>query len=282
MITRSLIIAVALVAAYSIIIIPVAGLPRKGITRHQDNIVRLETAVNVRRNSRAVLVGSSLAGQLESQWLGPGVTSLAVAGSGPETGLRIGRLLEVPPKYAVIELNYFYRREDPEILDYFDGSPLSSLRRRVPALWQYNHPLNLLLTLQQAAKARRGGGVDLEGPESRSEEAFQFALRTRLEFGGSPPEPKEVEEAIHRLNGWISELKEHGTEVVLSWFPTDARVRSAPYYRAWREAFVSAFPPDKNRWLEFPEQLGDRTVDGEHLNKAAAREAAQWLAAKLR
>ena len=244
--------------------------------------MRLESALNGRRECRSILVGSSLSGRLDSQWLEPSVTSLAVSGSGAETGLQLTRILGTPPAEIVIELNYLFRPAEAGIVEYFDGSPLARLRRRIPAAWQYNHPLNLLLSLQKAWKARKQGGVASEIQKPRSEEIFQFAWKQRLEFGAAPPDHQAVDEACVRLGSWIKELRARGTKVSLAWFPIDPAIAETPGFRVWREAYRQAFPPDRHHWIEFPAELGLHTVDGEHLEIGAARQVAAILVEKTR
>lgn len=222
-----------------------------------------------------------MAARLESKWLGTNIASLAVSGGGAETGLQLVHLMQPRPKFIIVELNVFFRPEDDEVIDYFSGSPLAQLRRRIPPAWQFNHPVNLIFSFLQSIKKPSREARDSDSLPNRSSPSFQIALKHQLEHSAHEPDSREVQARCNALDAWMENFRKSGSEIVLSWFPMDPSIAASPYYSAWFKAFHTKFPASKCRWITFPESLGEHTTDGVHLDSSAAREAAQWLAQNL-
>ena len=277
---KILLIGLAIVLGYGLIINRLAFLPRLGITQNQDNIIRIESELYRESCGPIVVLGSSIAARMNSMWMSNQLVNLSVKRSGPETGFQLLGGLPNPPRLVVVELNCVYRQEDKNITSYFNAYPFEVLRRNVPVLWQRNHILNVLYSLECYFRGTLPDDVPSVNSDARSQPELEAALKIRFRADNTVPDAATVEMVCNQVKSRLRDIQAKGCRIAVAWFPMDVHVTESPNSRAWLQALHQALPEGEYSWLKFPEEFQDRTSDGVHLLPRASFEASQWLLAE--
>jgi len=261
----------------------------EGVTQRQNNIVRAQRYVYQDDSDvKMVIVGSSLAANLNEKYIGEGVKNIAFGAGASKTGLEIVKRSKSKPQIVLVEMNDvdFLRKIDADLLDSLYHPIFYWLRQYLPMLREEYRPVSVFINyfksrLQQ--NLERMSREELDSLESRNftPKLSQKAIQTAVDNESKPLSEKAAEtikQEADLMRNQIAEIKKNtGAKVVLFDIPRESRVNATLRMKQVRELEKKLFPSDRFEWLPFPVDREWRTNDGTHLIRSDARDFADFL-----
>jgi len=259
-----------------------------GVSVNQSNIVRAQRYVYQDNSDlKMVIVGSSLAANLNEKHIGEGVKSVALGGRSSQTGLEIVKRSNSKPRVVLVEINdTIIRKIDSELLDSLYHPIFYWMRQYLPMLREEYRPvsvfINSLKSRSQPNKKLMSREIQdsLEG-RNVTPELTQKAIQGVVAQQSIPLSEKNAEtikQEADFMKNQIAEIKKNtGAKVVLFDIPLESRVNATVRMKQVRELAKKLFPPDRFEWLPPPKDREWRTNDGIHLIRSDARDFAEFL-----
>jgi hypothetical protein len=120
----------------------------EGVTQRQNNIVRAQRYVYQDDSDlKMVIVGSSLAANVNEKYIGEGVKNIAFGAGVSKTGLEIVKRSKSKPQSILVEINDvdFLRKIDADLLDSLYHPIFYLLRQYVPMLREEYRPVSVFI-----------------------------------------------------------------------------------------------------------------------------------------
>ncbi len=254
----------------------------------QNNIVKAQRYVYQDDSDlKMVIVGSSLAANLNVKHIGEGVKSIALGGGSSKTGLEIIKRGKSKPPIVLVEMNdTIVRKIDGELLDSLYQPIFYWMRQYLPMMREEYRPVSVFINSlksrsQQNLKMMTREELDsLEG-RNITPELSQKAIQMTVDVESTPLSEKDAEsmkQEAELIKTQIAEIKKNiGAKVVLFDIPLESRVNAAIRRKQIRELAKKLFPPDRFEWLPPPKEREWRTNDGVHLIRSDARDFAEFV-----
>jgi hypothetical protein len=234
-----------------------------------------------------VIVGSSLAANLNVKDIGEGVKSIALGGGASNTGLEIIKRSKNKPPIVLVEINdTIIRQIDADLLDSLYHPIFYWMRQYLPMMREEYRPVSVFINSfksrsQQNIKMMTREKLDsLEG-RNLTPELSQKAIQTTVDIQSKPLSEKDAKNMKQEADGiknQIAEIKKNtGAKVVLFDIPLESRVNATLRIKQVRELAKKLFPPDRFEWLPSPKEREWRTNDAIHLIRSDARDFAEFL-----
>ena len=259
-----------------------------GASVMQNNIVKAQRYVYQDDSDlKMVIVGSSLAANLNVKHIGEGVKSIALGGGSSKTGLEIIKRSNSKPPIVLVEMNdTIVRKIDADLLDSLYHPIFYRMRQYLPMMREEYRPVSVFINFlksrsQQNLKMMTREALDsLEG-RNITPELSQKAIQMTVDIESTPLSEKDAEtmkQEAELIKTQIAEIKKNiGAKVVLFDIPLESRVNAAIRRKQVRELAKKLFPPDRFEWLPPPKEREWRTNDGIHLIRSDARDFAEFL-----
>ncbi len=259
-----------------------------GVSVNQNNTVRVQRYVYQDDSDlKMVIVGSSLAANLNIKHIGEGVKSVALGGRSSQTGLEIVKRSKSKPQIVLVEINdTILRQIDSELLDSLYHPIFYWMRQYLPMLREEYRPVSVFINYlktrsKQNKKLMSREAVDsLEG-QNVTPELSQKAIQRTVDIQSKPLSEKDAEtlkQEADFIKNQIAEIKKNsGAKVVLFDIPLDSRVNATLRIKQVQELAKKLFPPDRFEWLPPPKEREWRTYDSIHLIGSDARDFAEFL-----
>jgi hypothetical protein len=259
-----------------------------GASLIQNNIVKAQRYVYEDDSDlKMVIVGSSLAANLNVKHIGEGVKSIALGGGSSKTGLEIIKRSKSKPPIVLVEMNdTIVRKIDADLVDSLYHPIFYWMRQYLPMMREEYRPVSVFINSlksrsQQNLKMMTREELDsLEG-RNLTPELSQKAIQTTVDIESTPLSEKDAEtmkQEAELIKTQIAEIKKNiGAKVVLFDIPLESRVNAAIRRKQVRELAKKLFPPDRFDWLPPPKEREWRTNDGIHLIRSDARDFAEYL-----
>jgi len=259
-----------------------------GASERQNNIVRAQRYLYQDDSDlKMVIVGSSLAVNLNEKHIGEGVKNIALGGGASQTGLEIVKRTKSKPRLLLVEINdTIIRKIDSELLDSLYHPIFYWLRQYLPMLREEYRPINVFmdsLKSRSKQKLEQMTREELDSLESRhiTPELLQKVIQTIVDVESKPLSEKDAEnikKEAEFIKNQIAEInKNSGAKVVLFDIPLESRVNAAIRRKQIRDLAKKLFPPDRFEWLPPPKEREWRTNDAIHLIRSDARDFAEFL-----
>ena len=264
----------------------------EGVSLIQNNIVKAQRYVYQDNSDlRMVIVGSSLAANLNMKDIGEGVKSIALGGGASQTGLEIIKRSKSKPAIVLVEINdTIVRKIDAELVNSLYDPIFDRLRQYLPIMREEYRPISVLVdsfksrSKQNIRLMTREALDSLEG-RNLTPELSQRAIETTVGIQSKPLSEKDAKNMkleADLIKNQIAEIKKNsGAKVVLFDIPLESRVNGAVRMKQVRELAKQLFPPDRFEWLPSPKEREWRTNDGIHLIRSDARDFVEFLRDKL-
>ena len=262
----------------------------EGITQRQNNIVKAQRYVYQDHSDlKMVIVGSSLAANINEKYIGEGVKSIAFGGGSSKTGLEIVKRSKSKPRIVLVEINDadFLRKIDAKLLNSLYNPIFYWMRQYLPMLREEYRPVSVFINCfksrAQPKNQERMSRKQLDSLETRNvtPELSQKAIQTAVDKESIPLSEKDAEtikQEADLMRNQIAEIKKNiGAKVVLFDVPRESRVNATLRIKQVQELAKKLFPPDRFEWLPFPKEREWRTNDGTHLIRSDARDFADFL-----
>jgi hypothetical protein len=261
----------------------------EGVTQRQNSIVRAQRYVYQDESDlKMVMVGSSLAANLNEKHIGEGVKSIAFGGGSSKTGLEIVKRSKSKPQLVLVEMNDvdFLRKIDSELLDSLYHPIFYWMRKYLPMFREEYRPISVFinsLKSRSQPNQERMSREELDRLESRNlnPKLSQKAIQTAVDNESIPLSEKDAEtikQEADLMRNQIEEIKKKiGAKVVLFELPRESRVNTTLRITQVRELAKKLFPPDRFEWLPPPKEREWRTNDGIHLIRSDARDFAEFV-----
>jgi len=261
----------------------------EGITQRQNNIVRAQRYIYQDDSDvKMVIVGSSLATNLNEKHIGESVKSVAFGAGASKTGLEIIKRSKTKPQIVLVEVN------DNNLLRIFDSELIDSLyhpifywmRQYLPMFREEYRPISVFIKSFRSRLYQNLEGMsreELDSLESRNvtPELSQKAIQTVVDKESIPLSEKDAKIMIQEadlMRNQIAEIKKNtGAKVILFDMPRESRVNATLRMKQVRELAKKLFPPDRFEWLPPPKEREWRTNDAIHLIRSDARDFAEFL-----
>ena len=254
----------------------------------QNNIVKVQRYVyGDNSDLKMVILGSSLAANLNVKHIGEGVKSIALGGGSSKTGLEILKRSKSKPPLVLVEINdTIVRQIDADLLDTLYHPIFYWMRQYLPMMREEYRPVSVFinsLKSRSQQNLQRMTREELDSLEGRNltPELTQKAIKNTVEINSKPLSEKDAKSMKQEADGiknQIAELKKNtGAKVVLFDIPLESRVNATLRVKQVRELAKKLFPPDRYEWLPPPPEREWRTNDGIHLIRSDARDFAEFL-----
>jgi hypothetical protein len=254
----------------------------------QNNIVKAQRYVyHDDSDLKMVIVGSSLAANLNVKDIGESVKSIALGGGASQTGLEIVKRSKSKPRIVLVEINdTIIRKIDSELLDSLYHPIFYWLRQYLPMMREEYRPISVFL---ESLKSRSKQNLELmtrealDSLESRNltPELSQKAIQTTVDIQSKPlseKDAKNMKQEADLMKTQIAEVKKNtGAKVVLFDIPLESRVNATLRMKQVRELAKKLFPPDRFEWLPPLKEREWRTNDAIHLIRSDARDFAEFV-----
>ena len=254
----------------------------------QSNVVKAQRYVHQDESDlKMVIVGSSLAANLNVKDIGDGVKSIAFGGGSSKTGLEIIKRSKSKPRIVLVEINdTITRKIDSELIDSLYHPIFYWMRQYLPMLREEYRPISVFIdSLKSRSKQNqklmtREALDSLEG-RNLTPELSQKSIQKAVDNESKPLSEKDartMKQEADLMKNQIAEIKKNtGAKVVLFDIPLESRVNTAVRVKQVRELAKKLFPPDRFEWLPPPKEREWRTNDGIHLIRSDARDFADFL-----
>ena len=261
----------------------------EGVTQRQNNIVRAQRYIYQDDSDvKMVIVGSSLAANINEKHFGEGVKNIAFGAGSSKTGLEIVKKSKRKPQIVLVEINDvdFLRKLDADLIDSLYHPIFYRLRQYLPMLREEYRPVSIFINYFKSRaqqKLERMSREELDSLESRNitPKLSQQAIQTAVYNESKPLSEKDaatIKQESELMRNQIAEIKKNtGAKVVLFDIPRESQVNSTLRITQVRELAKKLFPSDRFEWLPFPEDREWRTNDGAHLIRSDARDFAEFL-----
>jgi len=257
----------------------------------QNNIVKAQRYVYQDDSDlKMVIVGSSLAANLNVKHIGEGVKSIALGGGASQTGLEIVKRSKSKPPIVVVEINdTIIRKIDADLVDSLYHPIFYWIRQYLPMMREEYRPVSVFIDYlksrsQQYLNLSREKLDSLEA-RNLTPELSQKGIQMIVDVESKPLSEKDAEnikKEAEFIKSQIAEIKKNsGAKVVLFDIPLESRVNAAIRRKQVRELTKKLFPSDRFEWLPPPPPREWRTNDGVHLIRSDARDFAEFLRDKL-
>lgn len=290
MIKRTLITALVLVVGYHFIL---PHLSRNYFWipgQQRANYVRAQQFVHDSSASANVVIGSSMANELNPEILGPGFVKLTFPAGGSFTGLDIIHQTGKRPPVLFIEINTLLRATDKGLADDATSSWRRKLRDASPVFKEEGRPSNFQVGFFNAWVGRICHGVTkvLSGGKKAEPAAEQpvdasvmeNVMRANREHLDRPPLESDLTARTKRLGDIVDALTKAGTKCVFFEMPFDPTLMDLAEPLAIRKAMEARFPLDRYTWLPVDLGTGYQTSDGIHLVKGDADKVTRLILEK--
>lgn len=292
-ILRPVLIFLFLMSFYQVLVSGGVVPASEGVTQRQNNIVRAQRYVYQDDSDlKMVIVGSSLAANLNEKHIGEGVKSIAFGAGASKTGLEIVKRSKSKPQIVLVEITDvdFLREIDAKLLDSLYHPIFYWMRQYLPMLREEYRPVSVFINCFKSRSQQnqeRMSREELDSLESRNltPKLSQKAIQTAVDNESKPLSEKDAEtmkQEADLMRNQIAEIKKNiGAKVVLFDIPRESRVNATLRIKQVRELAKKLFPPDRFEWLPPPKEREWRTNDGTHLIRSDARDFAEFLRDKL-
>jgi len=287
-ILRPLLIFLFLMSFYHVLVSGGVLPASDGVSVNQNNIVRVQRYVYQDDSDlKMVMVGSSLAANLNIKHIGEGVKSVALGGRSSQTGLEIVKRSKSKPRIVLVEINdTIIRQIDSELLDSLYHPIFYGMRQYLPMLREEYRPVSVFINYlktrsKQNKKLMSREALDsLEG-RNVTPELSQKAIQATVDIQSKPlseKDAKNMKQEADLIKNQIAEIKKNsGAKVVLFDIPLESRVNATLRKKQVRELAKKLFPPDRFEWLPPPKEREWRTYDSIHLIGSDARDFSEFL-----
>jgi hypothetical protein len=259
-----------------------------GSSVNQGNIVKAQRYVYQDDSDlKMVMVGSSLAANLNEKYIGEGVKSVALGGRSSQTGLEIVKRSNSKPRVVLVEINdTIIRKIDSELLDSLYHPIFYWMRQYLPMLREEYRPVSVFINSLKSRSQRNKELMSREALDSLegrnvTPELTQKAIQDTVDIQSKPlseKDAKNMKEEADLIKNQIAEIKKNtGAKVVLFDIPRESRVNATLRIKQVGELAKKLFPSDRFEWLPFPKDREWRTNDGTHLIRSDARDFAEFL-----
>ena len=179
-----------------------------GVNVNQSNIVRAQRYVYQDDSDlKMVIVGSSLAANLNVNQIGEGVKSIALGGGSSKTGLEIIKRSKNKPAIVLVEINDTIVREiDADLLDSLYNPIFYWMRQYLPMMREEYRPVSVFINSlksrsQQNLKMMTREQLDsLEG-RNITPEFSEKAIKNTVEINSKPLSEKDAKNMKQEADG---------------------------------------------------------------------------------
>lgn len=260
--------------------------PSDGINIWQSNTIKAERYLTLpESHGRILMVGSSLANNIRTEWVGDDVASLALSGGASQTGLLIANRASATPDIALVEVNETLSRSvDHELVRRLFGR-WGTVRRWIPALREEYAPVSVLVSAMKRHGRRSGSSADSERKKALSSPSREALIKSSLKRqsrGLSRSDRADITTGARLLKEQISRMRTRGVRVVLFDVPGEPGVRATLRQRQISQLLKSTFPPERYEWLPDPPRRDWVTSDGGHLITPDARAFGEYIGSQIR
>ncbi len=290
-ILRPLLIFLFLMSFYQVLVSGGVLPASEGVSLIQNNIVKAQRYVYQDDSDlKMVMVGSSLAANLNIKDIGEGVKSIALGGGASQTGLEIVKRSKSKPPIVLVEINdTIVRKIDTELIDSLYHPIFYWLRQYLPMMREEYRPISIFVDFfksrsKQNQKMTREALDRLEG-RNLTPELSQKAIQSIVDIQSQPlseQDAENIKKEAEFIKSQLAEINKNSTaKVVLFDIPQESRVNAAIRKKQVQELAKKLFPSDRFEWLPPPKEREWRTNDGVHLIRSDARDFAEFLRDKL-
>src|SRR4028118_1103075 len=217
-----------------------------GSSVNQGNIVKAQRYVYQDDSDlKMVIVGSSLAANLNEKYIGEGVKSIALGGGSSKTGLEIIKRGKSKPPIVLVEMNdTIVRKIDADLVDSLYHPIFYWMRQYLPMMREEYRPVSVFInslksrSQQNLKKMTREELDSLEG-RNITPELSQKAIQMTVDIESTPLSEKDAEtmkQEAELIKTQIAEIKKNiGAKVVLFDIPLESQVNAAIRRKQVRE-----------------------------------------------
>lgn len=262
-----------------------------GASLIQTNIVKAQRYVYENNaDLKMVMVGSSLAANLQAKDIGDKVKTIALGGGASQTGLEIVERSERKPPIVLVEINdTISRKVDADVIDSLYHPIFYELRRYLPILREEYRPVSVFI---HSLKNRSNQNKKLSREEydklevrNTAPELSEKGIQMTVDLQSQPLSKKDREiitkEAEYIKHQLAKIQKDADVRFVLFDIPQESRVNETLRRKQVQKLMQSLFPPQNFEWLPPPPSREWRTNDGIHLIRTDAQDFAWFLRDKL-
>ena len=258
----------------------------------QENIIKVQKYVYDKKDSKIVIVGSSLATTLYPPYLPESCFNLALIGLSIYDGLEIIKRSDAKPKIILIETNWIDRGPAVSNTDMLFLPGLYTLRKYLPALREENRPDRILIlingwlrdikTMQMEQNGKKQYQIGkMEGYSERGKIILEQGRQLEIKRHSRAPNLSDLSWCIEKLKEYIDYFGQKNIWIIFFEMPSDKLLYDSPKMHAIRSIIFKHFPTGRYTHLSSPDWENYTTTDGLHLNAESAQDYTLFFNSKL-
>lgn len=220
----------------------------------QHNRVRVESFLTEGKDSKFVIVGSSMSDRMLPK-PGTGWFNLSLVGEGALTGLSILKYSDTSPKFVLIEVNQLSVKEKEKFSLENTDPFFVFTRRNFPVLRSEKQPLNYAVGFVLQFTDRLFAAEAKQNPEAEKQ-ALEISNRLKEEhlqevkrWYGAAVEQKKLDDRMTYLSSVLKELESKGVRPIFFEMPMHPEILVSAKETRTRETVQKYFPPSQYLWF---------------------------------
>lgn len=220
----------------------------------QHNRVRVESFLTEGKNSKYVIVGSSMSDRMlpksNSGWF-----NLSLVGEGALTGLSILKNSDTSPKFVLIEVNQLSVKENEKFSQENTDPFFVFTRRNFPVLKSEKQPLNYAVGFV-IQFTDRFFAAEAKPEPKQEKESLEISKRLKEEhlqevrrWYGAAVEQKKLNDRMIYLSSVLKELEAKGVRPIFFEMPMHPEILVSAKETRTRETVQKNFPPSQYLWF---------------------------------
>ncbi|MEO7100002.1 MAG: hypothetical protein ABI162_11615 [Luteolibacter sp.] len=254
--------------------------------QQRANYLRAQKYVHDTPADANVIVGSSMANELNNEILGSEYVKLTFPAGGSFTGLEMIQGTDKHPKVLWIETNTLMRDADKGMLEDVLSPWRRTLRDTSSVFKEEGRPSNYQVGFFNVlvekvchgfTKITSGAKSPKEAEHSIDPSVFANIMKANREHLDRVPSETNLTTRVNHLGEIVDQLTREGTKCILFEMPMDASLENLAEPSRVRKSMETRFPADKYRWFQFTRDHDYQTSDGIHLVKSESEKVTEKM-----
>ena len=295
MIKNTILIASILFLGYSLFIAKFGSKARGTLYVQQEYFAKSQDLLyNSNFTGKDVFVGSSLTMEaiVESELnelQNIGFTSLSSF-----DGLNLIKFKNQKPRCIYIETNYIQRDEKKKYAPFLFSPEQFYPKKIFASLREDSQPITLIGTY--VSKILVTPFVKLFIPNKKSiidtsiknnevkniDDGFNKTIANTLkDYSTNIPDKTLIQERLNKLKSYVIDFNNKGINIVFVEIPINYKLINSPRSLIIRNEFYKTFPKEKYNYINTPDSIYFRTIDGVHLSDEEAKIYTAYIKSKM-
>ena len=283
MIYKSIVTALILCSAYSVIAYRNLDSAIRPLNQRQGNLVKCQEYVfRDCESAEHIITGSSMAYRLRDEFLPPSYYNLALGGQSSFIGLELVNRSPSTPKVVFVEMNTVLRSFSTSLIDGIFERPNYDVKKNVLITRDKFQFIPFLINQANQCFSKSDAQTKSTNSDPKIDQA---TLRKRVDLQKASysklPSQEKMQWGFDRLDKSIAALENKNIRIVFFEMPMHPELRDSKLFSTLRKQLSERFPPSEYQYILVQEPRNFTTTDGLHLIDSSAKKMAEYLVSEF-